>query len=769
MGFRARKTFSMDIHRKALFLGLLCLQPSVLGVMGQTGTALKETQGGKRPVTVADSIEMTIDGDPWYYRGSSLPDRIAQFSPDGTKFVVVFRRGNLDHNTNDYSLLLWRTTEITPAELGKPPEVVLKMSSSSNREAIRDVTWLSDSERIAFLGEQPGELQQLYTINTRTHVLDKLTNHSTNLLSYSITPDGGKVAYIADEPTRSIFDRSADRYGFHVSNEFLPDLLAGKRGGGTGLGGNPELFALVGSVESRLPLGGGLSTTYPTAFLSPDGRYVLVPDNVAEIPDQWAQYSDSVVQQATSLKHSEGQSFPLRRYIVIDTDKNTSFIPIDAPIKDVASKAIWRPDGRSVFIDRVYLPLDSATGAEREQRRTTPFVVEITLPSLTVSSVRAGDLRLVRWDEDKNNLTVEDLSTIQQHRSVTSISLHKTGKDWDEVPNEADKALPQIALKENMNTPPRLFAVLPTGQEVLLFDPNPQFSELKFAKVEEVEWKGTDGHRVKGGLYYPINYVLGRRYPLVIQTHFWNPTMFWIDGPWTTAFAAQPLAGQDIMVLQADESFEDVGTFKELRREVASFEGAIDYLDRRHLILRNKIGIIGFSRTCLFVKYALTHSHYHFAAASVTDGIDNGYVQYIAANASPEFVSSVENTNGGLPWGEGIKTWLRRVPGFNVNKVSAPLLITAQNPDALLSEWEWYAALKHLHKPVELTYMENGDHLLQKPWERLISQGGSVDWFCFWLKAQEDGDPSKTEQYQRWRKMRVSIESAKPTGIVSQR
>jgi hypothetical protein len=43
---------------------------------------------------------------------------------------------------------------------------------------------------------------------------------------------------------------------------------------------------------------------------------------------------------------------------------------------------------------------------------------------------------------------------------------------------------------------------------------------------------------------------------------------------------------------------------------------------------------------------------------------------------------------------------------------------------------------------------------LQKPQERLASQGGTVDWFRFWLQGYEDADPAKAEQYRRWRELR---------------
>jgi hypothetical protein len=43
---------------------------------------------------------------------------------------------------------------------------------------------------------------------------------------------------------------------------------------------------------------------------------------------------------------------------------------------------------------------------------------------------------------------------------------------------------------------------------------------------------------------------------------------------------------------------------------------------------------------------------------------------------------------------------------------------------------------------------------MTKPSERIISQGGTVDWFRFWLKDEEDPDPAEAEQYKRWRELR---------------
>ena len=54
-----------------------------------------------------------------------------------------------------------------------------------------------------------------------------------------------------------------------------------------------------------------------------------------------------------------------------------------------------------------------------------------------------------------------------------------------------------------------------------------------------------------------------------------------------------------------------------------------------------------------------------------------------------------------------------------------------------------------------MIYIPDGAHILEKPWDRMISQQGNVDWFCFWLKGEEDPDPAKAEQYKRWHSLRA--------------
>ena len=109
---------------------------------------------------------------------------------------------------------------------------------------------------------------------------------------------------------------------------------------------------------------------------------------------------------------------------------------------------------------------------------------------------------------------------------------------------------------------------------------------------------------------------------------------------------------------------------------------------------------------------------------------------------------------GAPPFGEGLAQWLKKSPGFNLDKVKSPLMVVGQGPDVLLTMWAAYAGLRQLNKPVDLIMLNSDEHVLTNPDVRMASQGGSVDWFRFWLQGYEDPDPAKAEQYKRWRELK---------------
>lgn len=705
----------------------------------------------RRPVTVSDSIQMTqaTDWSP------------AIFSPDGKRFLVVLKKGSLKQNAVVYSLLLWQTEDVFRL---RASQVLLTMSSSSNRDAIEQVAWLGDNETITFLGEHPGELHQLYAFNVHTHNLRQLTKHSTNVHSYSIDANGTHMAFVAELPSRRIWNSITARYGIPVSTQLLPNLIGGGSGGEEdargqlfiGTPGNPgHLLSTHGAL--RYDLG-----SKPN--LSPDGKYIVMATQVVGVPEDWKNYTNPDIQREALAKRRQGLTGFIQQFELIDTVTGETKFLLNAPAGTYGSEVGWLPDSKSLVITRTFLPLDSASGDERKARESHTFTVEVNVSTGNIVKVSNEELYGAQWDR-KQGVLISHRMRLDSNTVFglgEPVLFRKRASAWKEVQGDVSKeSRPDILLEQDMSTPPKIVAVrADTHQKSLLLDLNPQFESLKFAKVQEIQWKGADKHDVKGGLYYPLDYVPGKKYPLVIQTHGWSKAQFMIDGPYTTGYAAQALAGNDILVLQADDSnLANHDTPEEAERELATYEGAIRYLDEKGLIDRSRVGLVGFSRSCFFVKFALTHAPRMFAAASLSDGIDAGYFQYIAlSNALPPVPEEAEQLNGGQPWGRGLEAWVQRSPGFNTDQVDTPLRIVALNTTSLLGEWEWFASLYQQNKPVELIYLKDGVHELVKPWDRFIAQQGNVDWFAFWLKGEEDPNPAKADQYKRWRELRKQQE-----------
>jgi len=315
---------------------------------------------------------------------------------------------------------------------------------------------------------------------------------------------------------------------------------------------------------------------------------------------------------------------------------------------------------------------------------------------------------------------------------------------------------PELSIAQGLNDPPVLKARDPkTRATRVLWDPNPQLKDFALGEASVYTWKDRAGRNWKGGLFKPVPYEPGHRYPLVIQTHGFSVTEFRPSGLFPTAFAARALASSGLVVLQADMC-PILTTPEEGPCNVDGFEAAVSQLDKEGLVDPERIGIIGFSRTCFHVMQALTASTLHIKAASITDGVMEDYFQYIATVdlSNDGMAREADTILGARPFGAGLQQWFAHSPLFNIEKSNAALQVVALGRVGLPFMWGPYAAMRHLKKPVDLILLNNSEHVLSNPSARMVSQGGSVDWFRFWLQDYEDPNPAKAEQYERWRELR---------------
>lgn len=724
----------------------------------------QDQQSRGAPITVPDAIAMTRLGLPDALLNTPVKEGIAQFSPNGRRFVIVLKKGSLQRDTNDYSLLLYRTAD---AFHSPKPDVLQVLSSSSNRPAIRSVKWLDGNDTVVFLGERKGLLPQVYELDVGTKRLTRMTDHNSPIVAYDSSANGRTLLFEADPTSVELqaVQRSTDD---PVHTRDIINVLFGHLGDFRPTTTQGEQLYLVGNrrPEMRLNIPGVVYAELLPPSVSPNGQYGVIGVFPREIPAAWSDYRVPWLQAALGAPREKGEAaLTVAEYMILNTDTGKLRPLLDAPVSWRNMGLAWAPDGKSIAVSGSFLPLTgSMDSVESTNRQSRPFVVEVNLASHTFVKITDQDLTVKRWDRTSGDLVLTRDERLNQE---TEVLFMKDGGSWHQMsspqPERIEEARPQIVLEQSINTPPKIYASsLASGKKSLLLDLNPQFSKLRFGKVEAITWEATDGHEVSGGLFFPPAYQPGKRYPLVIQTHGFFPGKFYMDGPWSSAFAARPLAARGIMVLQVGYSTkQDEGQFEnttaEGPRQMAAYEGAIDYLDKRGLIDRSRVGIIGFSRTVYTVAYTLTHSHYRFTAATLADGITGGYCDYLLF----PYLSNTPLLNGGLPFGLSLASWLKNAPNFQLAMVRTPVRIEAYGPASVLGLWEWFSGLTLLKKPVELIYLPGATHLLTRPADRLISQGGNVDWFCFWLQNGEHGSsPKELNEFSRWTRLRA-LEDAK--------
>jgi hypothetical protein len=698
-------------------------------------------------------IEMTTPGEDLYVGGIFQEDKIASFSPDKAHLVILLKRGDLEDNVMHYEIRLFDTSTVMHESDGV---MLLGRDTSTNLPALEQVRW-ADNDTLTFIGRGPEEGSTVFSMDIYSRMLKPLAQSDRNIYAYAFDGQKKVVAFLAQQWHHNALTREEQREGIIVKTQSLFGLLTGQYHFERDYFSDLYVRSLITGKETQIKPLGSVVAWQPFA-LSPDGMHLVVETYISHvIPSLWKQYLDPTLQsQFNAARQNNAQVF-IGEYQLIDLRSLESRPLLNSPIPLGSHPDIlWSPDSKSVAMAGILLPLDSSNQVPEEIRRRTKFVAEESVASGQITPISTEAVHLVEWQRGTDRLFARkgrwDAGSVD---AGTAVMFSRANGEW--VGNNTDaRSNPDvplsITLEQGMNEPPRIIALdTQTGRHHIVLDLNPQFKRLAFGKVEDLGPINDRGIPVNVGIYLPVRYVSGKKYPLIIQTHGWDPEQFWVDGPFTTASAAQAFAGQGFVVAQIAQDRNNKETLQNVQAEAANYDKLIDLLVRRGVVDESRIGIIGFSITALGVKYALTHSKYHLAAATIADPSDVGYFHYIAsANSSPIDGSDSETINGGVPVGDGLKKWMTTGLDFGVEKTTTPLRLEVNGPESLLYTWETFTILQRLNRPVDLILIPDGDHVLVKPWNRLASQGGNVDWFRFWLQGYEDPDPKKADQYRRW-------------------
>jgi len=753
---------------------------------GDWGSTIASVQQAKKPFTVADEIGLTYFGGP---EGLADVAQAVKFSPDGNYFAVGTERGRLDLNYLEDSLRFYRSQDINDflgqSNQTKLPSPVWVVSRAGKQgPIIQDWRWLANSSGVAFLDRTEGVNLRLVLADLRRKEVEILSSATEIVEEFDIR-DRRNYVYTAEYAAgreklqKKLQSERAQTPAILGTGRSLEQLLLED----PRLVSSPRKYlrAVIDGKRSEVRNNGAPILFYdpPRGLaLSPEGHSLVATLPIPEVPVSWEMLyppphaSSPWRIRAGHLDVQTGNS-PADQYVLINLSTGTVLPLTHAPLSRYPwayanGGPSWSSDAQAILLPGTFL-------RSKENAPSPPCVGVVDLPSNTSTCVEFLKGRTETGAQegfhfvkeawfaggDKRRIMVSFYNYSDQSIETTEYE-RRAESTWEvvgRIKGEPKSKIPfglQVIVKRGLNVPPQLVAANKNVSR-LIWDPNPQLRNIELGQVSVYTWKDKEGRDWRGGLFKPSDYKPGRRYPLVIQPYAFNESEFSTSGQEPTGFAARALAGAGIVVLQIRTSHQcPIGTSGSGACAVSGNEAAVKQLASDGLVDPERVGIIGFSQSCFYAMETLTTGSVHVKAASVTGcGALESYLQYILFITDyANITSEADSVIGAPPFGQGLQQWLTRSPGFNLDKITSPLLVATQGSANLLGMWEWYAGLRYLHKPVELVLFTVREHVFTNPAARMASQGGTVDWFRFWLQDYEDPDAAKKEQYVRWRDLR---------------
>ncbi|MGE3275979.1 MAG: prolyl oligopeptidase family serine peptidase [Vicinamibacterales bacterium] len=634
------------------------------------------TAQARTPFSFVDALDLPGVQDP-------------QLSPDGRQILVVIERA--DWKANRRVGHIYR--------IGVDGQPLVQLTYGERGES--SPRWSPDGRTIAFLARRDGDdHNQIYLLDTDGGEARRLTNHPTSPGSLTWRADGTGLWFLAEnEPSpdaRARKRRQDDVYAFEETNFEQRHLwrtdLAGK---------TTRVTEGDFSVMSYTP---GPGDRQVAMMRQPAPLLEFLRD--AEV---WVANADGTAAvQLTHNRIAEGDPSisPDGTTVLFVADANARFEPyyndklFTVPVgggearlvtPDAAfqvENAEWAPDGRSAFITANH-------GVHSE-------IMRVDLATGRATALTTGEHSLGGWT------------------FVPGPGLHVFTRNTPDRPAEV-YTLPAAGGE--------LHRVTSVADPVLAAHP--------VAKQERMTWKGQDGQVIEGLLTYPVDYVEGRRYPLIVYTH---------GGPAASdkfGFAGdvQVYAGRGYAVLKpnyrgstgyGDAFLRDMvnGYFKQAHLDVLA--GA-DALVARGIADPDRLIKMGWSAGGHMTNKVITFTT-RFKAASSGAGAAN-WISMYAQSDHREFRTP---WFGGTPWEENapIDLYWEHSPLRHVSDVTTPTIFLVGEDDPRVpmpQSVEMYRALKANGVPTHLYVAPREGHGWQELRHRLFKYQIEMEWFEKWV------------------------------------
>jgi dipeptidyl aminopeptidase/acylaminoacyl peptidase len=630
--------------------------------------------------------------------------RAPHISPDGARIVYV--RSTID----------WK------ADRNRSELVLVNVDGTASRilthgrTGLDNPQWSPDGTRIAFLSSpEMGKSPQLFVMPMNGGDALQITTNKAGVQNYAWRPDGNALAYVSDNnpPNQKALDNHLDAVTI-TDNDYL-----------TREAPRPAHLWQVnadGGSANRLTSGTWSVVKGSAPVWAPDGSHIYYqrqPDAIFAHFVSQTTYAYEVASKTSADVgfgvDSDPKVSPDGRYVLVSVPRHTGgslYLSLDVGVRPALGTAASRVNG-------VFQP---SWEIDRSVHWFNAFGRGYAIAT-------ADGVRNVLWFVD-------------YYGKITRAPLGDVDF-WPDATVGKDGSIAFVGLRKDR--PAEIYYLPPNStMPQPVSNDNSWIADFAIAKSEAFEWQTDLGTKANGVLTYPVHYVAGHKYPLVLDIH---------GGPISTSTwdmtgveglrLVQILAAHDYFVFRPNyRGSDNMGDafLQAIVGDVTSGPGrdnlaAVAALRATGMIDENRIAVSGWSGGGLQTSWLIGHANFWRAAvmgAAVTDW----YQEAVLSDINESFPQTL--FSGTLPYTKaGRAAYAAESPITYVANVRTPTLILSDTRDQRVpvsQAYTFYHALRDRGVPVKFTAFPRAGHFATDPVGIEITLRAWAGWLDRWLK-----------------------------------
>lgn len=322
--------------------------------------------------------------------------------------------------------------------------------------------------------------------------------------------------------------------------------------------------------------------------------------------------------------------------------------------------------------------------------------------------------------------------------SKTIVAIANNNAKADELRSANNEVY--VYREQSYDQSPRIVS-FKNGVNKVLFESNSHDKNFNQGKVELISFSNSNGDKLQGLLYYPVNYEVGKKYPMIINVYsqivnslqeYCIPTVYNATG-----FNVKHFVQQNYFVLLPDVKYYEGETGNSALDCVVAANNAVV---KTGIIDAKRIGLIGHSFGGFETNYIITKTKI-FAAAVSGAGISDMVSWYFGNSKSlniPElWRSESQQWRIGKSIFEDKELYLKNSPILYADNVTTPLLSWVGKMETNLPYEQsllFYNALRRAKKKNVLLVYPKEEHVIVNKENQMDLTKRITDWFDSYLK-----------------------------------